>query len=626
MRREKKMTIKFERFRKIRFIIFAFIVTVLPDTGLAQLEVFEKNPNYLSYNGKPMLLISACPKNQWLVSKLDTSYIRDMKNFGANHTWLMLDNFNMVPWSYTKNTPSGYWDKLRALARVAYEEDVILGINLFGYGIVRYPLYFSFNKECKYCDGDTGPLTRGEGFFDIHNFEEDVVEARNVQKTIMRKIVENTWMYPNVYYSYGWELNTIWNSTVAEWVTWVRYYMEQQGAMIDPNQTHLFALEKTVSIAEAETLGVDFVVEEDGNAGKTEGIPFVYWSMEGIYRGTPVWNTDDEPKWNLEYMRSAIVDTSAAGVASIWGTDSIEMDYMHALSQFTETVENWCDEPGQEVTLTTLPPVSGGPGIDLPKGPGCKDSDAIPPTIVNLFTIADSALQIHFSEPVDPVTATDKNNYQIDPSLIIVSATISSDQKIVTLQTASHLKNVVYTLTVNNVLDEAYDPNPIAPNTQVHYMYVTELVVYNITPSFYDTAGVDIGDEYYVDRDYVVTSLPDSLQDMLWVRTANNDKENSVDNFLKFYNTTDVRLFVGYDVRIPSLPAWLQNWADTGSKIGTTDTEFRVFRKDFTSGSVELGGNSADTGSMYVVLVKEDIVLDTTPPAAPTGLIIEKMD
>ncbi|MBN1997972.1 hypothetical protein JW935_10495 [candidate division KSB1 bacterium] len=611
-----------------RFIVFSSIFilsTFFQNACFGELGVFDRNPNYLTYKGEPIFLISACQEGKWHISKLDTNFIKSMKNFGANHTWIMLDNYIRTKWSYTKYTPPEYWQKLRDIARVAYEEDVILGISLFSYGIIRYPLSFSYNKECRECDGDPGPLTRGQGFFNLSNLNGDVLEAHQVQENSMKKIVENTWMYPNVYYLYGWELNTVWNDTVAEWVKWARNFMETEGELVAPGKKHLFALEKTLTIAEAETLGVDFIVEEDGNAAKTEGLPYVYWSMDGIYRGTPVWNTSSEPKFNLAYMRSAIFDTAAAGIASIWGTDSVEMDYMHSLGQFAATVENWCDEPGQEITLTTLPPVSGGPGIDLPSSGACVDIDFIPPTIINLFTISESEMQIQFSEPLNPFTATDKNNYQIDPSLIIVSAQLSEDRTIVSLQTATHLRNVIYTLTVNNVSDDAYYPNPIAPGTQVYYSYVTELVVYNVTPAEYDTSSVDVGEQYYIDRDYVVQSMPDSLQGLLWIRTANDDKNSQGDDFVKFSSTTDIRTFVGYDIRIASLPFWLQNWADTGTFIKTSDTHFRMFKKDFNSGFIELGGNYSTAGSMYIVLIKENFTPDTTPPDSPTGLKIEKI-
>ena len=493
------------------------IILLLVVSSFGQLTVFEKNPNYLAYNGEPVFLLTVNPNGSWLVDRFSLDFINTVVQYGGNHIWLMLDNMGSVPYTYTRNTPQKFWDKLEAIVSAAAEHNIIVGISLFGYGHVKYPYSFSFNKVCKYCSGDVGPLETFQAmdFFRPYNQQPEVVEIRQVQMAIMRGVVNATWQYPNVYYSYGWELNTLWNQDLVDWCKWVREFMTAVGANVSPIQ-HLFALERSVTLDEAHKIGVDFVVEEDGNAYKTQGIPFVYFSTDGIYRavGKPLWNSDElEPKTNIEWMRDCIVETVSAGTASIWYSDPVELVYTRHLSNFFKTVENFCDEPGNEITDEALPNVNTGSFIDITGGP-CSDADTV----------------------------------------------IESN----------------------------------------------EFIVYDINPGHYRIDSVQVGDRYFVDRSYTVTSIPESLRDLQWILTANNDKSISWDEFLKFRVTRDCEVFVGYQVGI-LIPNWLLNFADTGYEIKTTDKNYRIYRKIFEKGRIALGGNAAymTSQSMYIVLLRE---------------------
>lgn len=79
-----------------------------------------------------------------------------------------------------------------------------------------------------------------------------------------------------------------------------------------------------------------------------------------------------EPTYNLEFMRHELISGSAS-IASLWHTDEAEWEFMKTLGSFIETVENWCDEPGQEITDETVPRNTGDAGIDLPAGTTCTD-------------------------------------------------------------------------------------------------------------------------------------------------------------------------------------------------------------------------------------------------------------
>jgi len=513
-------------------ILFAFIQNVS-----AQLKVFNKNPNYLSYNGEPILLMCSVPNGQdFHVMDFDLNFITQMKNYGGNHIWVMIENFTAEKWSYVKNTPEAFWDKIGAIARVAYENDVIFGVSLFGYGLVRYPWNFSFNAVCTtHCDNDPGPLQDPMDFYDVTSTDSAVVEAREVQKMIMKKIIEHTWQYPNVYYSPGWEIKVIWNYKVAEWFKWATDYMETEGHSIDPNIDHLFAIEKTMDPMQAFNVGADFVIDEDGNAYKSEGIPFVYWSMDGVYRNLDFWNQKElEPTRNWDFMREELI-AGAAGLATIWGVDPEEEDYLQCLSNFAQTVENWCDEPGQEITNETVPLTFDAQGVNLPKTDDCAD-------------------------------LTDYSAFKIS------NITVSSGK------------------------------------------------------AYVQDSNTGINRPYYIDRIYNIAYIPPAFRGLVWLKTANDDKRNTSSAFLSYTVNQDVTVYVGYDTRIAVKPTWLFTWTSTNEFItDNTGVEFELLRKDFAKGTINLGSNQGDGGSMYIILHLPVGDVDLTPPAPPGNITLKPL-
>ena len=111
------------------------------------------------------------------------------------------------------------------------------------------------------------------------------------------------------------------------------------------------------------------------------------------------------------------------------------------------------------------------------------------------------------------------------------------------------------------------------------------------------------GKAVYVDRSYTYTSVPQAYVGLSYVRTANDDKTSTGDNFFSFVVNQPVTVFVAHDTRITSKPAWLSGWSDTGDQLGTTDATLHLYSKTFPAGTVTLGGNGGAGGSMYTVLV-----------------------
>ncbi|HDQ44369.1 MAG TPA: T9SS type A sorting domain-containing protein [bacterium] len=140
----------------------------------------------------------------------------------------------------------------------------------------------------------------------------------------------------------------------------------------------------------------------------------------------------------------------------------------------------------------------------------------------------------------------------------------------------------------------------------VRPMMASSSLLSNLNKAAYVATHVEVGDPFYVDRDYRVASLPDSLESLLWIKTANDDKTDRDPDFLRFTLHVKSRVHVAYDTRIPELPDWLSKWEETGEEIvDTRGTRFEVFRKDFAAGEVVLGGNAGTADdNMYLVLIR----------------------
>jgi chitodextrinase len=151
---------------------------------------------------------------------------------------------------------------------------------------------------------------------------------------------------------------------------------------------------------------------------------------------------------------------------------------------------------------------------------------------------------------------------------------------------------------------------------------------YQVVPT-----GFVAGRARYTDRDYTFQApLPQSLQGLTYIRTANADKgaAPSDASFLTFDAARDVTVYVAHDDRA-AVPAWLgDRFTDTGMDIRDSDAlsgTFSVYSAGFAAGRVTLGSNVATAGtqiSMYSVIVREGAGSgggdDTQAPSIPTTL------
>ncbi|HHS12526.1 MAG TPA: T9SS type A sorting domain-containing protein [bacterium] len=131
-------------------------------------------------------------------------------------------------------------------------------------------------------------------------------------------------------------------------------------------------------------------------------------------------------------------------------------------------------------------------------------------------------------------------------------------------------------------------------------------VIGSISRESYSVGHVVVGDTYYIDRDYTVSSVPDSREGLIWISTANDDKAVRDDDFLTFELKYRSNLFIAYDSRIAALPRWLLEWELTGETIvDSRGSVFDLYTRKFESGSVTLGGNCGSSDdNMYFILVE----------------------
>jgi fibronectin type 3 domain-containing protein len=131
-----------------------------------------------------------------------------------------------------------------------------------------------------------------------------------------------------------------------------------------------------------------------------------------------------------------------------------------------------------------------------------------------------------------------------------------------------------------------------------------------------------VGKVYTIDRTFTITALSPALANSTMIRTAYDDKTLTTATHLTFRIGQPSTVYVAYDARVTTLPAFLDSsWTLTTETFSTTHTlasPFKVYSKNFPSGPVTLGANLqppaagswGGSAAHYVVLVV---------PAPPTA-------
>jgi len=137
--------------------------------------------------------------------------------------------------------------------------------------------------------------------------------------------------------------------------------------------------------------------------------------------------------------------------------------------------------------------------------------------------------------------------------------------------------------------------------------------------------GLEVGTKYYFDRDYVVLEMPEEMEGIQWIMTANNDKNSMGKDFLTFKVDVPSIIWVAHDSRGEedkggTPPDWLvedyemQKDGKDPLALTVTDGNMATFNlwkiKESVKGKVAVPGNAekpaAGHGSNYLVLVEFD--------------------
>jgi hypothetical protein len=121
----------------------------------------------------------------------------------------------------------------------------------------------------------------------------------------------------------------------------------------------------------------------------------------------------------------------------------------------------------------------------------------------------------------------------------------------------------------------------------------------------YTVAKLAAGVRVFTDRSYTITSIPPYLTGASFIKTANDDKQNTDAVFLTSFLKKASIVYIGYDPRAKTLPAWLSGWNKTGDRIETTDPGtpyLEVYSRLVDYGEIYpypllLGGNLASPAS-----------------------------
>ena len=336
--------------------------------------------------------------------------------------------------------------------------------------------------------------------------------------------------------------------------------------------------------------------------------------------------TGDNPSPSLpEVNFSAIPATIEAGgnVTLTWTT--LDADSCNASGSLlwsgAKSVTNASGEtvgPLSSDTIFTLTCENSGGSTQRSVTVGVVALDTQPPEIVGVNVSANGKIvQVVTSEAIEKSGAENIGNYSIDNNVSISLAVLENDLHTVSLTTSGLSENTNYTLTVNNLLDRAAVPNSIAANSQFGFTYISPSGNSDISPVQYQWDVLQVSKKVYIDRDYTFTNVPPSLENLDYIKTANGDKFATQYPFLSFSTNKDVTVYVAYDMRNNPLPDWLASWVDSGLQLDTTDVSFQLYKKNYTSGLVQLGANEKGN-SMYVVLVGDQNETPNPNPQNPS--------
>jgi hypothetical protein len=234
------------------------------------------------------------------------------------------------------------------------------------------------------------------------------------------------------------------------------------------------------------------------------------------------------------------------------------------------------------------------------------------PAVVGAEIIGETLIAVTFSQPMDRLSAENFHNYHISGEVTVLSAEMGSSEDKIFLGTSKHQAGLVYTLSISGVRSKSSSDETSVANGSFAYTYLPSLQVTVEGDAETATSYLDIGKEYYLDRNYVITQAPASLVRAQMIMTANNDKGSTESDFITVHLSQAAYIYIAYDSRVSAVPNWLDaKYSKSNLTLGVSDNaeQLDLWRGYFSAGKVTLGGNNAagakGAKSMYIILVQE---------------------
>jgi hypothetical protein len=118
--------------------------------------------------------------------------------------------------------------------------------------------------------------------------------------------------------------------------------------------------------------------------------------------------------------------------------------------------------------------------------------DSTPPDIEAVQTTCgvNNRINVVFTEPVDPATATVAGNYQLNNGASVSGAAMAGDGRTVSLLTSVLATGLSYQLRVRNVLDTAVPPNEVANPTIANFTLAAGTLLPGLSGTYFSQGGI----------------------------------------------------------------------------------------------------------------------------------------
>ena len=267
-------------------------------------------------------------------------------------------------------------------------------------------------------------------------------------------------------------------------------------------------------------------------------------------------------------------------------------------------------------------------------------ADLIPPVLTRVSPLTMELLEVEFSEKVTQSSVTNIQNFSISKGISVLNAVMDSEGKIVRLNTTAHNIGEEYTISVQNILDGAKTPNVIiSPNFFSYFFSNDNFNVAISADNIYDlyVNGTFVGSDSSWENLELYSSLPLQTGENVIAIKVENSGNDAAGLICEIW---------GSSFSFFSNPMWkistqaYQNWEvisfDDKNWHNAKSLGLVISAQPWISYQTIAGINNPNkvhwiwtenSGNENVVYFRFSfnlLNLDSTPPAAPQGIIIKQ--